>query len=709
MGIELPAELADVAQRTGAQWPEADEDAMQAQATAWRDAAKGLRTLAADADASANGVLEGMSGDAGDAVRRTWSGFVDPDRGSLTAAAQGAEQAADRLEHAATQIGEGKVEIVRQLVNAARNEEAARAAADGGHPTALLGVQNLLGAVSTNLASVTDSLVGSVADTGRALDPTEQVNPHPGSRGEGGRSGGGLLAAVSGLAGDAVTGTTDAVVGRDGVLPKAAEAAHGLADTTGGVVDRAADTAGGAVDRAADTTGGAVDRAGDTVGEAAHQGGRSVSEALDGGSHPVSDALDGGATVVRDTAEDVSPDASTPPSGLAVGGAASGSFAEAVTPRSGIPIGPSPAQGPPGQTSLAGYADAPLPPAGQPPSAAPPLPGAAAAAGQPGSAFGPFGGQPAAGPPVGASPAGSAPGAPGGQPAGAQPGSHAGQQQPQRLEPRQPPAAQQPPQRLEPRAPVPQPAPQQPPAQQPAQPPPAQQPLGSPRSDRKSLVALFLVHMFPIGHLPKAANEPARQLPPPAQEADLAGALRFEPHDHPDSAVFDDAHAVPERATDAPGLAAAHPAVAAQLDVYDPLAGLHERDWERRYLVKQDAKSTEYAWPPGEVYPEGCHEDGEPILLEPGTVIDRFGGPHGRVFAADATPYHKRSLPPPTEAADYRRYRVLRELPVWRGVTASWFGQPGSSVRYRAVYPARDLVVLGYLEDITAETAGGTA
>lgn len=679
MGIELPAELADIAQRTGTQWPKADEEAMQAQATAWREAAQSLRSLATDADASANGALQGMSGDAGDAARRAWGGFVDPDRGSLTAAARGADQAADRLDHAAKQIGDGKVEIVRQLVDAARNEESARAAADGGHPGALLGVQNLLGAVSTNVASVTDSLVTAVADPASTLDATTQVNAHPGAHGEGSR--GGLLNAVSGLTGDVVTSTTDAATG---------------------LVDRTTATAGGLVDRTADTAAEAVDQGGRTAGEAVGGASRSVSDALDPGpSAPESSVVP---EVVRGAVEEVSPDAPTPPSGLAAGGGASGSFAEAVTPRSGIPIGSSSPAQTPGQTALAGYADAPLPPAGPPPSAAPPLPGAAPPA-QPGSAFGPFGGAPAAAPP--AAPAPAAPGAPA---AGAAPAPREDRapQRPPAPEAAQRPAPQQP-QAQRPAPPAaPPPAPQQP---QPEKPPAAQPPMGSPRADRKSVVALFLVHMFPLGHLPRAAVEPARQLPAPAPDVDPISAPRFEPHDHPNSHVFDDAIAMPDRAVDAPGLVPEHPAAAALLDVYDSLAGLHERDWDRRYLVKQDARSTEYAWPPGEVYPEGCLEDGEPVMLPLGTLVDRFGDPHGRVFAADATPYHKRSLPPPATAGEYRRYRVVRELPMWRGIAASWFGQPGSGVRYRSVYPARDLVVLGYIEDITGEApqAGGTA
>lgn len=666
MGIELPAELSGIAQRTGAQWPAADEDAMSAQATAWRETAGKLRTLAGDADTSAGGALAGMAGDAGDAARKAWSGFVDPDKGALSAAAKGADRAADRLDHAARQIADGKVEMARQLVDALRNENAARAAADGGHPSALLGVQHMLGAVSTNLASVTDSLAGSVADTTRGLDPTEQVNPHPGARGDGGR--GGLLNAVSGL-GD---GVVDAGRSATASVVDAGREASGVPGTAPGEAEALPP--------------GTVDAALGTVSE--------VPDAAEAAVAPVAGAVD-----------DVSPDAPTPAAGLPAG-STGGSFAEAVTPRSGLPI-PEPGRPVSGNTALAGYADAPLPGPGP---QGPPLPGAAAAggAGQPGSAFGPFGGggpgppaPPQAGGAAGA--AGPSPGAPArpvGQPARPFGGyADAGGQQPA-----QPPAP-----RPDPRAAQP-PASQQPPPQRPE--PPPQPAVGSPRQDRKSIAALFLVHMFPIGHLPVAAGEPARQLPPPPPDTDLAAALRFEPHDHPESHRIDtgdalaalDADATPT--ADEEPLPADHPLVAAVLDVYDPLAGMHERDWDRRYLVKQDDRSTEYAWPPGEVYPEGCYEDGEPVILASGTLLDRFGDPHGRVFAPDATAYHKRALPPPPDpAAGYRRYRVLRELPMWQGISASWFGQPGSAVRYRAVYPARDLVVLGYLADITAEPA----
>jgi len=90
-------------------------------------------------------------------------------------------------------------------------------------------------------------------------------------------------------------------------------------------------------------------------------------------------------------------------------------------------------------------------------------------------------------------------------------------------------------------------------------------------------------------------------------------------------------------------------------------------------------------------------------VLEEGTEIDRFGRWEGRVFAAAGTPFAQRSLPPAHLEHGYRRYRVLRPIPVWRAVSAAWFAQSGGGVRYRTTHSALELVALGYLADITAE------
>ncbi|MDU0294562.1 TNT domain-containing protein, partial [Saccharothrix longispora] len=218
---------------------------------------------------------------------------------------------------------------------------------------------------------------------------------------------------------------------------------------------------------------------------------------------------------------------------------------------------------------------------------------------------------------------------------------------------------------------------------------------------------------------------PARQLPPPSGEAAFAAGLRFEPQNHPDGHVVDasaqpgvdlvhgdrlrsrlsgDAHDAPS--TD-PVPACLRPRLVLApggepdpdlLAGYDPQAGAHEREWDRRFLVRADP--PEYAWPPGELFPEGGYEAGQPGVLAAGVELDRFGGPEGRVLSELGTPFLERSLPPALASAGYHRYRVTRVLPVWFTLSAEWFGQPGGGVRYRTTYPVADLLALGYLEEI---------
>src|SRR5690606_34574955 len=113
MGIELPAELAEIARVTGVSWPEADEDALRTQAQGWRRAAQELTALARDADVCVTRVFEALSGPAAEAAQARWSTLGDADTGLLAEAIKGATEAADRLDHAAEQVGRAKVEIVR--------------------------------------------------------------------------------------------------------------------------------------------------------------------------------------------------------------------------------------------------------------------------------------------------------------------------------------------------------------------------------------------------------------------------------------------------------------------------------------------------------------------------------------------------------------------------------------------------------------------
>ncbi|MFI5606298.1 TNT domain-containing protein [Amycolatopsis sp. NPDC051903] len=193
--------------------------------------------------------------------------------------------------------------------------------------------------------------------------------------------------------------------------------------------------------------------------------------------------------------------------------------------------------------------------------------------------------------------------------------------------------------------------------------------MGAPRTERESVLALFLVHMFPIGHLPVAADRPALQRPVPARG----------PFDHPQAALLDDTETLDYvsrglRRTPTPPADPTPPA--ALFEGYEP-------------------GNAGEGWPPA--------GEEEPVVLPDGELLDRFGDEHGRVFAADGTPFARRSLPESARHAGYRRYRVVKPVPMWRSAAPEWFGQPGGGVRYRAVLAADELVTLGFLADVTQE------
>ncbi|MGB3441259.1 MAG: hypothetical protein WBA97_21110, partial [Actinophytocola sp.] len=206
MGIELPPELADVAARTGVVWPEADEEAMARQAQAFRDTATTMATLATDADTTARSALSAVTGDAGDAASREWKTFVDADSGHLTSVIRDANAAADRLEHAAGQVGTAKVEIVRNLVSLAQNSDAAHAAASAGHPLALAGLDTAVRGTATNVAHIESQLVSAV-QPGSGVDMAgvqNPVNANPGHH---------LLAGATAAATDVTMTVADTVTG----------------------------------------------------------------------------------------------------------------------------------------------------------------------------------------------------------------------------------------------------------------------------------------------------------------------------------------------------------------------------------------------------------------------------------------------------------------------------------------------------------------
>jgi len=682
MGIELPPELADVAAKAGVRWPAADEEAMVRTAQAWREAATGMSRLSADADSAVRTTLDAVTGQTGDAAAKHWSTFVEPDTGHLSSAVRGCSNAADRLEHAATQVGTAKVEIVRNLVALAQNSDAAHHAAAAGNPNALAGLETMVRGTSANVTHITGSLVDSVQPQSGVDVSTLQApaNANPGVHAP-------VVDAVVSTVDNVVDGTVNTVA--DTALP--GDARPGQGDLLPGQGDDGAGQPGGPLGPGS----GLPDGPRGTIPDLGNaQPSLPVDPGLPGGPGDVGPGLPADPDVTGPVPVDRLPGAVGP-----------GHLDDLPTPPSGL-------------TSQAGFVDAAAAPhyGGNLPHAAPPIPGAAPPAaagfGPGGPAFGPPGaptfGPPGAGaipPPVGGlAPPPPAPGAVPAQPG--QPGlarpTSAGPAAAGHL----------------PRpvggvldVPVDQPRGKVALGGPPGAPPPW-------KGDKDGVLAAFWIHMFPIGHLPVASYRPARQLPPPHEELDYAAGVRFAPADHPRHDLVDSADrraALAEGAdpVEPPvGLPADDERVATLADGHDPLGGEHERDWERRYLARfgsvtaagYSTDGAEFSWPFSEVNPEGGTAPGEPEVLEADTVLDRFGAADGRVFAADGTPFAQRSLPPPHLALGYHRYRVLRSLPVWRAVSAPWFAQPGGGIRYRATHSAAELVALGYLEDVTEGT-----
>jgi hypothetical protein len=98
--------------------------------------------------------------------------------------------------------------------------------------------------------------------------------------------------------------------------------------------------------------------------------------------------------------------------------------------------------------------------------------------------------------------------------------------------------------------------------------------------------------------------------------------------------------------------------------------------------------------------------------LPRGTPVDAFGQESGSVLFPFGVPFGARGLPPAARTASgYRRYRVVRPLPVTASLSAPAAGGPGGGVRFTlsaglfprppALPTVRWLLRAGYVERLT--------
>lgn len=201
---------------------------------------------------------------------------------------------------------------------------------------------------------------------------------------------------------------------------------------------------------------------------------------------------------------------------------------------------------------------------------------------------------------------------------------------------------------------------------------------------------------------------------PPIEHYDTGGTtIPTHRITHPDANLVDPndiaaAQLDPNRASivSHPGAPATDPRVQDLTRHWDEWGTSGDRaTWESRYVTGADPTTgrRDFVWPDPQQHPQGfaTPESRVPVVLEPGTVIDRFGSADGRFLSPAGVPFEARGLPPDNLADGYHQYRVVREIPVWMGPAAPAMGQPGGGLQYLSPYQVADLVQAGYLEEIT--------
>ena len=135
----------------------------------------------------------------------------------------------------------------------------------------------------------------------------------------------------------------------------------------------------------------------------------------------------------------------------------------------------------------------------------------------------------------------------------------------------------------------------------------------------------------------------------------------------------------------------------------DGYAGIGKDEWRARYHHGKTPEGYDnYDWPDKTRYPDGFAgpEDRHPVVLERGTVIDRFGDPDGRYLSPAGTAFDERAIPGDSLDKGYHRYEVVKEIPAWMGGIAPAMGFPGGGIQYLSPHPVEDLVLAGYLKEI---------
>jgi hypothetical protein len=114
--IRLPNGLDDLNFLVGADFPDADEDALRRAAQAWTNAARDLRQLTPEALVAGERVTEVLGGDVGPAFTRLWHQFAASGDGLVDTLAAACAELAAFCEAAATEVEYAKIQYIAALL-----------------------------------------------------------------------------------------------------------------------------------------------------------------------------------------------------------------------------------------------------------------------------------------------------------------------------------------------------------------------------------------------------------------------------------------------------------------------------------------------------------------------------------------------------------------------------------------------------------------
>ena len=122
-----------------------------------------------------------------------------------------------------------------------------------------------------------------------------------------------------------------------------------------------------------------------------------------------------------------------------------------------------------------------------------------------------------------------------------------------------------------------------------------------------------------------------------------------------------------------------------------------------RMMAGESGSTSKYYNPDGSpIWPPNRGFDGNPtkVILEPGTLIDRYGYDGGTFVSPKGTSYTERALPIGTDQKPYTVFEVVKPIEVQAGKIAPWFGEKGGGIQYEFSQKISDLLEQGILRKV---------